>query len=421
MSPSPTSDLRTVRSVPDARPSRAAAVSQALRAASRKARGPQRAWVSNAPSQRRWERYWLPSILASFVVVVVVPALVAAIYLSVFASDQYASEARLAVRGGERPQPEMTSALSLLAPMARVQDAMIVADYVQSRGMVEQLQDRVDLRAIYSRSDIDALSRFDAEDPIEDLVDYWRRRSEVSIDAASGIITVLVRAFTPQDALDVSQVVISISEKLVNDLSDRSRNDTLRQARVELDRAQERLQETARKMRDLRNVERVLDTKETAKVMTQMVADLRLDLIRLEQDYEAQRQSVSAQAPQLRVLDARIKSMREQLKNLQAELTHSEDIATPALSEAMRQFDLYELERKVAEQQYVAAAAAYERARIETQGQHVYLATFLPPVLAEEPLFPDRPVLWLIVVAGCLAVWGVGVGLAFVVRNYVAI
>ena len=106
---------------------------------------------------------------------------------------------------------------------------------------------------------------------------------------------------------------------------------------------------------------------------------------------------------------------------LQSELTRAERASTPALAEVMSRFDVLELERKVAEEQYIAAAGAYERARIETQGQHVYLATFLPPVMAEEPLFPDRPVVWLIVLAICLGVWGVGIGLAFVVRNYMAI
>lgn len=421
MSQSPTDNLRSVRPVTDSPPARAAMVSQALRSASRKARGSQRVWVSTAPSRRRWERYWLPSIAASFVVVVIVPAILAALYLAFMASDQYASETRLAVRGGERPQPEMMSALAALAPMARVQDAMIVAEYVQSRGMVEQLQKRIDLRSIYSRDDIDMLSRFDPSEPIEGLVDYWQKRAEVSIDPASGIITVLVRAFTPQDALEVSKGVIAISERLVNDLSERSRNDTLKQARVELDRAQERLQATVVRMRELRNVERILDTEQTAKLMTQMVSDLRLDLIRLEQEYQAQRQTVAAAAPQLRVLDARINSMRAQLNRLQSELTRAERASTPALAEVMSRFDVLELERKVAEEQYIAAAGAYERARIETQGQHVYLATFLPPVMAEEPLFPDRPVVWLIVLAICLGVWGVGIGLAFVVRNYMAI
>lgn len=411
--------MRTVRST-GAAPSRASAVSQALKAASRKARGSQRVWLSAAPERRRWERYWWPSIVGSFIAFVAIPAILAAIYLTFLIADQYASETRLAVRGGERPLPELMSALAALAPMARVQDAMIVAEYVQSRGMVQELENRLDLRQIYSRREIDYISRFDPSDSIEELVNYWRWRTHVSIEPASGIITVVVRAFSAQDALDVSRAVIAVSEQLVNELSDRSRGDTLQQARLELNRSQARLHEKVREMRDLRNVERLLDTKETAKLMIQMVSDLRLDLIRLQQEYEAQRQSVSAAAPQLRVLEARINSMRDQLKKLEAELTRAEGMSSPVLAEAMSRFDLQELERKVAEQQYVAAAAAYERARIETEGQHVYLATFLPPVLAEEALYPNRPVLWLIVVAICLAVWGVGVGLAFVVRNYMA-
>jgi capsular polysaccharide transport system permease protein len=89
-----------------------------------------------------------------------------------------------------------------------------------------------------------------------------------------------------------------------------------------------------------------------------------------------------------------------------------------ALSDSMSRFEREKLELDFAQKQYVAASAAYERARVELESQQVYLATFLKPVLAQEPLYPKRWWLWAIVIVGCLSLWGTGVGGVVLVRNY---
>ena len=59
-------------------------------------------------------------------------------------------------------------------------------------------------------------------------------------------------------------------------------------------------------------------------------------------------------------------------------------------------------------------------ARMEVATQQVYLTTFLQPVLAEDALYPKR--LWIIaaITAICLALWGLGAGIAVLMRNYAA-
>src|SRR5689334_24397098 len=46
-------------------------------------------------------------------------------------------------------------------------------------------------------------------------------------DVTNGTVTVNVRAFTPEDALSLAQAILSSSERLVNELSERARRDTL--------------------------------------------------------------------------------------------------------------------------------------------------------------------------------------------------
>ena len=163
--------------------------------------------------------------------------------------------------------------------------------------MMEVVNGALNLRQIFSNEKIDFLSRFDPKESNEDLLRYWRRHVDAHIDSTSGILTVVVRAFTPQDSLNITNKIVSASEALVNDLTDRSRRDALRQAKIELQRANESLQEKIVAMRDARDAEGILDSGKTSEVMTRMLGDLRLELAHLEQDYDAQRKAVLPSSP----------------------------------------------------------------------------------------------------------------------------
>lgn len=398
---------------------RAVLIANALKAVSRRARAPRGVFVSSGTApERRWQHLFAWAIIASFFAVVAVPNLVAGIYLAFFASDQYATETRFALRGGEPSVLDQFGGLLGMAAATRAQDSLIVVDYIRSRSMVEAVDRALDLRRLFARDDVDFLSRFNPKRPDEDLLRYWRRHVDANIESMSGIITVVVRAFTPADSLAIAHAVSAQSEKLVNELSERARNDALRQARTELGRAKDVLQERITAMRDVRNTEGILDTAKTTEAMTRMLADLRLELIRMQQNYDAQRRTISADAPQLRVLEAQIVSMRDQIRELERQMTGGASNA--ALSGAMSRFNVAQLEKHVAEQQYMAAAAGYERSRVELETQNVYLASFLTPVLAQEALYPKRMWLMTIVALLTLALWGGGVGAAVMVRNHVA-
>jgi len=401
--------------------SRAALISQSLKAVARRSRTPRNIFVSTGVStQRRWQNVFAWAVLASFGLVVLLPNIVSSIYLAFVASNQYASEMRFAVRGGQSSSLDVLGGMIGMPAAQQIQDSLILTDYIESRGMVEALDRALNLRAMFSLDRIDYFSQFDPKDTSEELMHYWRRHVDSRIDSMSGVITVVVRAFTPQDSLAISNEIISLSETLVNEMTERSRRDALRKAQTELTRANQNLQEKNKAMRDVRNAEGVLDTGKTGEVMTQMLGDLRLLLARLEQEYSAQRRTIQPDSPQLRVLDARIGSMKDQIRRLQDEMTDSKGTGTSALAGVMSRFDREALDKDIAEKQYIAAAAEYERARIDLESQHVYLTTFLKPVLAQEALYPRRLWLWSIVTVISLLLWGSGVATAVLVRNHVA-
>ena len=331
------------------------------------------------------------SALAGFLILFVIPAISSIVYFSLIASSQYTSEARFAVRGGERVSTDAISAFTGLASLSQVQDSLIVANYMKSQAIVEALEKEIDLRAIYSNHAIDWLSRFDADKPIEAFVNYWLGRVKTSIESPSGIITVKISAFSPEEALKVADATVDLSERLVNGLSTRALNDAVTEAETELARAESRLSAARVALRDLRNAQATLDPRRTAEGIGKLVAELRLEKIHLEQDMSAaERGNVGADAPQIQIMRARVDVLSEQIASLEDKVTSRDGAQADALSGKITRFDELELERQIAEKQYTLAAAALERARVNAEGKRVYLATFVHPVLAYEPSYPHR-------------------------------
>ena len=86
---------------------------------------------------------------------------------------------KFTIRAGENSG---LGAFGISSAGQQFQDTQIIADYVRSRAMVDALNDKLNLRKIFGRSDIDYFSRFDPTKPVEDLEKYWDKRIDVKIE-----------------------------------------------------------------------------------------------------------------------------------------------------------------------------------------------------------------------------------------------
>jgi capsular polysaccharide transport system permease protein len=350
--------------------------------------------------------------LYGFLALFAAPAVFAVVYFSLIASSHYTSEARFAVRGGARPPIDTISALTGLASFTQVQDSLIVVNYVKSQALVEALDRELDLRAIFGRDGIDWISRFNAGDPIEDLVKYWQWHIKMSIEAPSGIVTMQVTAFSPEEALKIANATVDLSELLVNGLSARARQDAVTEAEAELARAETRLTNARVTMRDLRNQQSTLDPKRTAEGIGRLISELRLEKIRLEQELTASKLGdVSESAPQVQIMRTRVGVIGEQITGLEQLLTSKDDTEPGTIAGKMTRFDESDLEQQIAEKQYTLAAAALERARVNAEGKNVYLATFVHPVLPRNSTYPKRVLFSLLGIAASALLYAIGMAL----------
>lgn len=397
------------------------AIARALRRAAHKAQMPMGVISGGAGFRaRKGEKAFRWGIIASFFVMVACPLAAASIYWGLLATKQFLTETKFALRAGEPSVLDSLGGLAGIPASLQAQDTQIVANYIRSRAIVEALDKELDLRRVFSRPEADYFSRLDRRDSIEDLEKYWRKRVDTSIDALSGIISVNVRAFTPQDSMALMAKVVDLSEKLVNDLSTRSRRDALEQAKRELSRAEKRLKDMTVSMRDTRDAEGVIDATAAAEAINTLITTLRVDLSHAEESLAVQRGSVAQDAPQIKILDARIQSLKSQIAYYSGQIAGVKDDGAGNMAGRLKNLSRQQVELDIARQQYALAAVSYETARVDMETQQAYLVSFLRPTLAEKSTYPRRWWEWSIIVAPAVTSWLILVAVAFVARDHMA-
>lgn len=358
----------------------------------------------------------------SFLLCVVLPTLIAGLYLGLWASDQYVSEARFAVRRGtETKMPPALSGLSFLTSLtttgaSSMQDAFIVTDYIRSRTIIEDLGGKDVIAKIYARPDADWFSRMRSDLPLEKVWKYWKRKVTSTIDTQSGIVTLEVSAFTPEEALDLTRNIVDKSERLVNEISERSRHDALQRAQGEVTLAQDRVRKAREALLRFRNANSAIDPVASATSLSETVATLMRERIKLDNDRASLLGVVAAESPVRRQIDARIANIDQQIAALRDQMTKEGQDKT--ISEQIAGYENLQLESQFADKLYEVAQSALDQARIEQDKKQLYLATIVKPTMPELPLYPRIGLGMFVVMAVCFVLWSMVSLLIAAIRDH---
>lgn len=344
---------------------------------------------------------WVPVL---FVICFVLPALAGAIYYGLIASDRYVTEARFAIRpaigSAEKATPDSVGTNAGVPQQMIAQDTLITYSYILSRPMVETIEKQLPVREWFGRDSIDFLSRFDADKPIEKFIKYWKQRVEVDVESSSGIMSLWVEAFDPDESLAISKAVLKEAERMVNELSMTARNDALAESNRELKLADERLRKVSLAVRDLRNREGVLDAQKSNEANLKVISELRANRINLAVQLAIGQRDLGPESRRIMDLKQQIRDIDENVARIEKASATQDPEQKRVLSEALTRFEALENERKNATKYYELVLAAHERARIVAARQIEFFSPIVQPVRAESSTQPRRLLMTSLIAAG---------------------
>lgn len=349
--------------------------------------------------------------IVAFVFLVVIPAIVSGWYLWTVAADRYASRTAFSIRSNEATAPlEIFGAISQLGSSSAAMDGEILYDFARSQPMLDAVSQRIDLRSIYSKHPEDRIFSLPRDRPVEDLLEHWSLMTKVSLDRATGILTIEARAFSEDDAQRISQAVLDASVDLVNEISEAARADSVRYAALELEEAESRLRLIRTRLRAFRDLEQDVDPTRNAEAALGLVAMLEEDRAQAQVRLDQITGVLNGSAPRILALKRKIDTLDARIADERTRLgsgtIDGKDGPRP-LAAIVGEYEELLVDREFAEQAYTLALATYEQAQAEARRQNRYLAVHIRPTLAETPDYPDRPVLFGTIILLGLASWSI--------------
>jgi capsular polysaccharide transport system permease protein len=262
----------------------------------------------------------------------------------------------------------------------------------------------MDLVAIFRRPEADLWARLWYPEPeTERLVDYYRSMVSAYVDSASGITTLAVRSFRPQDSLAMNRALLAQGEALVNRLNQRIVADTVEGARRELARAELRVAGATQAISEFRERERQLDPSRLASIAVETIGRLEGQLATARGELQALQGFARPNSPQVQSLQNRINALQAQVAE---ERRRTSTLGGEGFTEQVAAYERLRLEAEFGGRQLTAATANLERAMSDAQRQQLFLQRVVEPNLAERYRYPKRFTSALYVFIGLSVVYG---------------
>jgi capsular polysaccharide transport system permease protein len=330
----------------------------------------------------------------------------------------YISESRFLVRSQQRPaQTGLVGELLQSSGLSHSQDdTYSVRDYILSRDALKELDQKLGVRKIFSRHEADFINRFpglSSDESFEEFYRYFGKRVVVEYDPASSISILTVHAFTAEDAYNINSQLLEMSERLVNTLNDRSRQDLISFADNEVKLASNKAKDASLALLSYRSAQAIFEPDKQAELQLEGVAKIQEELISTEAQL-AQLKSLSPNNPQIRALSSRADNLRNAIVSEASKITS----ARGSFSARAPNFERLALDVEFAGKQLGVALAELETARAEAQQKQLYLERLVQPGLPDKAMEPRRVRSMFAVFLLSLIGWGVVTLLVASVREH---
>jgi uncharacterized protein involved in exopolysaccharide biosynthesis len=347
----------------------------------------------------------------------------AAVVIALLIPSQFASTTRLMP-----PDPATTSGMALLAGLTgRVGAALgplsglmgmstsadLFAGVLQSRTVQDDLVEKFDLRREYG------VKRW------MDARKELGRRTDISIDRKSGILTIQVTDHDPKRASALAREYVEQLNNTVTQLNTSSAHrerqfleERLGEVKAELESAEKDFSQFASK-------NAAIDIKEQGKAMVEAGAILEGQLIAAQTELQGLRQVYTDQNVRVRSTQARINELRRQVLKMSGkeEVEGSgsaprEDAPYPSIRKlpllGVTYADLYR-RTKVEETVFETLTQQYEIAKVQEAKEVPSVKVLDPAEIPEKKVFPPRT---LLVLLGAMVALAIGAGWVIASDNW---
>lgn len=348
----------------------------------------------------------------------VIACVLATIYWLGVASDRYVSESRIIIQRTDLAGGQSMDFTSLIAGMGDGSraDQVLLRDFLLSVDVLLVLDKALDLRAHYSSSDADLLSRMWFEDAeVEWFHRHYLKRTSVEFDEFSGVLVIRAQAYEAPMAERITNLLVREGEAFMNNMAHQLAQEQVNFLERQVDERNVLLLAARQAVIDYQNVEGLVAPQATTESIVETVARFGAERAQLEAERTALEAYLVEGHPSIVQLTQQIRAIENQIKQENVKLTAIEG---STLNRVVEKYERLQRDAEFAEEVYRTALVALEKGRIEATRLIKKVSVIQTPTRPEYPLEPRRFYNTVVFILVTLLIAGVVHMLAAIVRDH---
>lgn len=350
--------------------------------------------------RRRLKLFFLTVRLTVFVLI---PTVIAAIYYASFATPLYSTRTEFLIQQADSGGSSGgLGGLFSGSPLASSQDSLTVQSYLKSRAAMQRLDAEYDYVAHFSQENLDFLTRLAPDATREDAFRTYSKNVTIAFDPTEGILKMEVITITPEEGVTYSEALLSYAEEVVDNLSQRLREDQTAVAEASFEETRRNMEEAQQRVIDLQQRHNVISSDIEITFLSQQVSTLQglltQEKLRLSELLSSARPNPALVEP----VENRIKVLEDEIASVRAQMTETntdgESLVRITSELAIAQAELVNWQTMLQ-----ATLQSVEAAKLSASSQTRFLAVGVPPIAPDEPSYPrtfENTLLTFMIMAG---------------------
>ena len=348
----------------------------------------------------------------------VIASLLATIYWLFIASDRYVSEAHVIIQRTDLAGGQSMDFSSLLggAINGSRADQLLLRDHLLSIDMLKKLDATLNLRAHYSDSQRDPLSRMWFQDAsMEWFHRHYLTRVSVEFDEYAGVLLIKSQGYDPKKAHAITSMLVREGEKFMNEMAHDLADEQVAFLEKQVEQMGQRSLQARQAVLNYQNRKGLVSPQATVTTLAGIVAKLEAQRTELEIQRRALQAYLVSDHPNIVQLDQQAAAITRQIAEEEAKL------ASPGgktLNRTVEEFQRLEMEAGFAQDVYKTALIALEKGRVEAIRTLKKVSVLQAPSQPEFALEPRRYYNTLVFTLVAMLLAGVAHLLAAIVRDH---
>ncbi|TCK98934.1 capsular polysaccharide transport system permease protein [Shimia isoporae] len=334
-------------------------------------------------ARRRRRRLLL--LLARLSAFVFLPTIFAAWYFYGVATPMYATKSAFLVQ-----QADSTggSGLGSLLPsqLNANQDAIAVQDYLTSKDAMIRLDSDVGFKSHFSDQSIDPIQRLDPTPSNEEAYKLYKKFVKIGYDPTEGSVRMEVIAADPSVATAFSRALITYAEERVDALSQRKREDQMRDARRSLEEAKDERREAQLALVE-KQQNAVVDPDGVIASRRQQISNVQVQLQEKELQLAALLDNTRPNQARVEGVKGDVRRLENLLANLEAQMREATE-GEASLAAQAAEIQIAQADLATADLIMQSALQTLKQTELEASRQVRYLTTSVEPVASEDASYP---------------------------------